>query len=77
MTQTAPRRPKPPGAWGLRAQTASRLVPDGSPSTPRPSLSASRKPHARGPTHYSDRLLRGRRAQERTSKVWDSCMATE
>ena len=41
-TQTAPRRPNPPGAWGLRAHTASRLVADGSPSTPRRSLSSPR-----------------------------------
>src|SRR6058998_479000 len=56
-TQTAPRRPNPAGAWGLRADTASLVVDDGSPSSPPRSLSAPRKPHARGPTQYPDRLL--------------------
>src|SRR5947209_20219570 len=56
-TRTALRRPNPAGAWGLRADTASLVVDDGSPSTPPRSLSAPRKPHARDPTQYPDRLL--------------------
>src|SRR5262245_44247800 len=55
----------PQGAWGLRPHASLLVVTDATTSLPPRALPGTRKPHARGPCHYSDRLLAGRRRSGR------------
>ena len=55
--QMPPRRRNPKGAWGLRAISSLLVVDDASASPPPRASTSPRKPHARDPCHYSDRLL--------------------
>jgi hypothetical protein len=57
------RRPRaaanPKGAWGLRPHASLLVVIDGTASIPPRASPGTRKPHARGPCQYSDRLQSG------------------
>ncbi|RPI56627.1 MAG: hypothetical protein EHM55_04695 [Acidobacteria bacterium] len=56
--QRPARRRNPKGAWGLRASSSLLGVGDAHRHRPTPRASISpRKPHARDPCYYSDRLL--------------------